>query len=112
MICREPDTPGRARVIGSLIGDSVQLLLDAVNGGVEVLDLSEVYQLDHNAVRALARLWPWRCSLLACPRWLTLGLARLRCNGEASARLMRRARRPDARHVEVSRVEPLATSRR
>jgi len=81
MISREPDTPSRARVIGSLTGDTVHLLFDAVNGGVEVLDLSEIDQVDHNAVRTLARLWPERCSMLACPRWLEVWLARVRRNG-------------------------------
>ena len=39
MISREPDTPGRARVIGSLTGESISVHLDAVDGGVSVLDL-------------------------------------------------------------------------
>ena len=80
MICREPETPSRARVIGSLTGESIPVLLDAVDGGVSVLDLSEVDQVDHTAVRALARLWPERCALLGCPRWLELWLARVRRN--------------------------------
>ena len=41
MISPEPGMPGRARVIGSLTGDAVRVLLDAVDGGVVVLDLSE-----------------------------------------------------------------------
>lgn len=81
MITREPDAVGRARVIGSLTGDSVKVLLDAVDRGVAVLDLSGVDQVDHHAVRALATLWPDRCTLLACPRWLELWLARVRSHG-------------------------------
>ena len=81
VISQEPAAPGRARVIGSLTGDSVQVLLDAVNGGVAVLDLSELDQIDHHAVRVIARLWPERCTLLNCPRWLEVWLARVRRNG-------------------------------
>ena len=81
MISREPDAPSRARVIGSLTGDSIQVLLDAVDAGAAVLDLSGIDQIDHHAVGVLARLWPRRCTLLACPRWLELWLARVRHNG-------------------------------
>jgi hypothetical protein len=78
MIRRDPDEPRRARVIGSLTGGSVQVLLDAVDGGVAVLDLSGVDRVDHDTVGVLAGLWPRRCTLLACPRWLELWLARAR----------------------------------
>lgn len=81
MISREPDAPRRARVIGSLTGDSVRILLDAVDGGVAVLDLSGIDRVDHDAVGVLAALWPKRCRLIACPRWLELWLARVRRNG-------------------------------
>jgi hypothetical protein len=81
MISPVPGAPGRARVIGSLTGDSVRLLLDAVKGGVAELDLSEVSQIDHHAVRVMAMLSPQRCTLLNCPRWLELWLARIRHNG-------------------------------
>jgi hypothetical protein len=81
MITREPDMPTRARVIGALTGDTVQALLDAVDDGVAVLDLSRVHQVDDRALRALAKLWPKRCALLGCPRWLELWLARVRRNG-------------------------------
>lgn len=81
MISREPDAPTRARVIGSLTGDSIGVLLDAVHSGVAVLDLSGVDRVDHHAVGVLAALWPRRCTLLACPRWLELWLARVRRDG-------------------------------
>jgi hypothetical protein len=75
MIRMDPEAPGRAaRVIGSLTGDAVQVLLEAVEGGVTVLDLSEVDQVDDAAVQVLARLSPGRCSLVACPRWLEMWL--------------------------------------
>jgi hypothetical protein len=77
MIVHEPGAPGRARVIGSVSGDAIRILLDAVDGGVSVLDLSEVDQIDDAAVRVLAGLWPERCTLLNCPRWLELWLRRV-----------------------------------
>ena len=86
MISPEPGTPGRARVIGSLTGEAVQILLDAVDGGVAVLDLSEVDQVDESAVRVLAVLSLGRCTLLACPRWLDLWLARMRRDPRARER--------------------------
>jgi len=80
MIVHEPDAPGRARVIGSLSGDGIRILLDAVDGAVGVLDLSEVDQIDDAAVRVLAGLRPGRCTLLNSPRWLELWLARVRAH--------------------------------
>jgi hypothetical protein len=81
LISQEADDPTRARVIGSLTGNSVDVLLDAVDRGVAVLDLSGVEQVDHHAVRALAALWPDHCTLSACPRWLELWLARVHSHG-------------------------------
>ena len=78
MIVHEPDAPGLAHVIGSLSGDGIRILLDAVDGGVSVLDLSEVDQVDDAAVRVLVGLWPGRCTIVGCPRWLELWLARVR----------------------------------
>ena len=73
MITHDPDAPERARVIGSLTGDTVQVLLDAVDGGVAVLDLAEVVQVDDSAVHVLVRLGTERCALVACPRSSTAG---------------------------------------
>lgn len=78
MISPDPLAAGRARVIGTLTGDSVQVVLDAVNGGVTELDLAEVDRVDASAVRVLAVLSAGRCVLTACPRWLDLWLARVR----------------------------------
>jgi len=78
MITRDSGASKRACVIGSLTGDAVQVLLDAVDEGVAVLNLSEVDQVDDHAVRVLAALWPGRRVLLECPRWLELWLARVR----------------------------------
>ena len=80
MITEEPGAPERARVIGSLTADTVQILLDAVDSGVAVLDLAEVVQVDDSAVHVLTTLRAERCTLLACPRWLELWLARVRGN--------------------------------
>jgi ABC-type transporter Mla MlaB component len=81
MIRPDPNAPGHARVIGSLTGDTLHVLLDAVSSGVSVLDLSDVNQVDQSGVRALAELWIERCTLVGCPRWLELWLARSRRNG-------------------------------
>jgi anti-anti-sigma regulatory factor len=78
MIREVQGTPGLARVMGSLTSDTVQALLDAVDGGASALDLSEVEQIDDAAVRALAGLCLERYTLVACPRWLELWLARAR----------------------------------
>jgi hypothetical protein len=75
MIAQVPGAAGSARVIGSLTADTVQIVLDAVDSGVAVLDLAEVIQADDSAVRVLARLRAECCTLLACPRWLELWLA-------------------------------------
>jgi hypothetical protein len=106
MIRMEPEAPGRtARVIGSLTGDAVQVLLDAVDGGVTVLDLSEVDKADEAAVQVLAGLSPGRCSLLACPRWLEIwldsvhGSARLSKGRAAESRPNRREGRVDAANL-------------
>jgi hypothetical protein len=75
MIRMEPEAPGRAaRVIGSLTGDAVQVLLEAVDGRVTALNLSEVDQVDGEAVQVLAGLSAGRCALIACPRWLEMWL--------------------------------------
>jgi hypothetical protein len=81
MIVHQPDAPGQARVIGSLSGDGIWILLHTVDGGVSVLDLSEVDQIDDAAVRVLVGLSPGRCTILDCPRWLELWLARVRDGG-------------------------------
>jgi len=76
MIIPEPGAPERARVIGSLTGDTVQILLDAVDGGVAALDLSEVDRADDSVVHVLARLSRERGTLLTGPRWIELWLSR------------------------------------
>jgi ABC-type transporter Mla MlaB component len=78
MIVEDQAAPRRARVIGSLTGDAIQMLLDAVDRGVAVVDLAEVDQVDDAAVRVLAWLWPERCTIVDCPRWLDLWLRRIR----------------------------------
>jgi len=78
VVAEEPGQPVRARVIGALTGDAVQVLLAAVDRGVALLDLSQVDDVDEAAVRALAGLLPRRCSLVACPRWLELWLGSVR----------------------------------
>jgi hypothetical protein len=74
----EPGAAERARVIGSLTGEALQILLEAVNRGVTVLDLSGIDEVDDSAVHLLASLSPERCTFVACPRWLELWLASVR----------------------------------
>jgi hypothetical protein len=88
MISREPGAPGRARVIGSLTGDGIRIVLDALQSGVAILDLSEVDQVDESGVRALTTLSAERCTLVSCPRWLELWMARL--GAEAASDRVRR----------------------
>lgn len=78
MIRPETGEPHRARVIGELTGEAVDILLAAVECGLTILDLSEVDQADDGAVRALARLRPERCALVFVPRWLELWIANVR----------------------------------
>jgi hypothetical protein len=78
MIVEDQAVPRRARVIGSLTGDAIQMLVDVVDRGVAVVDLSAVDQVDDAAVRVLAWLWRERCTILDCPRWLELWLRRVR----------------------------------
>jgi hypothetical protein len=78
MLVHEPGAPGKARISGSLTGDRIRIVLDAIATGVAVLDLSEVDRVDDRAVRALAGLSPERCTLEDCPRWLSLWLERVR----------------------------------
>jgi hypothetical protein len=82
-ITEEPGMPGRARVSGSLTGAAAALVLDAVASGVALLDLSRVDRIDDPALRVLAGLRPERCTLLGCPRWLVLSLARARLSEAA-----------------------------
>jgi len=84
MIVQDPGVPREARVIGSITGDGIQIVLDAIDRGLAVLDLSEIDRADDSAVRALADLRPERCKLQNCPRWLELWLARVR-GGDGTA---------------------------
>jgi hypothetical protein len=82
MIRPEPSVPGLARVIGSLTGDAVQVLVQAVDRGARVLDLSEVDRADAAAIRFLADLKRDRCLLVACPRWIELWIERAQRDSE------------------------------
>ena len=81
MIRLETAPTGRVRVIGSLEGPALKLLVDAISGGAVFLDLSEVEQADESAVRLLAGLAPELCTLEACPTWLALWIERVRQPG-------------------------------
>ena len=78
MIRLEEGAGGRVRVIGSLQGPALTVLSEAICRGPVVLDLSEVDQADENAVRLLARLVPERCTIAACPTWLSLWIDQVR----------------------------------
>jgi hypothetical protein len=85
MIRPEPGVPDHARVIGSLTGDAIRILIEAVDCGVRVLDLSEVDQADAAAIQILAGLGRDRCTFVACPRWLELWLTRARLNTKGAS---------------------------
>jgi hypothetical protein len=74
----EREAPGRARVTGALVGESVGLLRDELARADAVLDLSGVEKADEVAVRLLAGLPPERCPVVSCPRWLALWVERTR----------------------------------
>jgi hypothetical protein len=68
----EPGTTDRVRVIGALTGPPLELLLEMVGRAEVMLDLSEVCEVDSDAVRLLAQLAPDQYKLLACPKWLAV----------------------------------------
>ena len=72
MLQLETNPPERVRVIGALSGAALLMLLDMVKTAEVPLDLSEVREVDTDAVRVLARLSPGVCDRLACPSWLAL----------------------------------------
>ncbi len=78
MIRIEREAAGRARVTGSLVGESVRLLRDELSRADAVLDLSGVEKADEGAVRLLAGLSAESCPLASCPRWLALWVERVR----------------------------------
>jgi hypothetical protein len=72
-VIRVDDGPReRVRVIGTLLGEQLQMLLEAVQGSYVALDLAGVNETDLDAVRLLARLPDEQCRTLACPKWLAL----------------------------------------
>jgi hypothetical protein len=68
----------RVRVIGSLEGPPLAMLLGIVGDGSLALDLSEVQEVDLEALGTLARLPGERFRLVACPKWLARAIARER----------------------------------
>jgi hypothetical protein len=66
----ESGSTDRVRVVGALTGPPLELLLEMVGCADLMLDLSEVREVDSDAVRLLAQLAPHQYRLVACPRWL------------------------------------------
>jgi hypothetical protein len=66
----ETGSTDRVRVIGALTGPPLELLLEMVGCAEVMLDLSEVHEVDSDAVRLLAQLAADQYKLLACPKWL------------------------------------------
>lgn len=60
----------RVRVVGALTRPPLELLLEMVGRAEVMLDLSEVREVDSDAVCLLAQLPPDQDRLLACPPWL------------------------------------------
>ena len=70
----ETGSTDRVRVIGTLTGPPLELLLEMAGRADVMLDLSEVREVDSDAVRLLAQLAPDQYKLLACPKWLAARL--------------------------------------
>ena len=68
----QTSAPERVRVIGPLTGAVLLMLLDMAKAAEVLLDLSEVSEVDTDAVRVLAQLGPGVHDRLACPSWLAL----------------------------------------
>jgi len=67
---RETGSTDRVRVIGALTGPPLELLLEMVGRAEVMLDLSEVREVDSDAVHLLAQLPPEQWKRLTCPKWL------------------------------------------
>ena len=83
---RETGSSDGVRVIGTLTGPPLELLLEMVGRAEVKLDLSEVREVESDAVRLLAQLAPDQYKLLACPKWLAVRIEmerRPRPSGEA-----------------------------
>ncbi len=74
----EPSPEDRVRVIGTVTAPALELLLEMVGRAELLLDLSEVREVDSDAVRLLAQLSPDQYGLLACPKWLAFRVERER----------------------------------
>ena len=72
MLQLETSPAERVRVIGPLTGAVLLMLLDMAKAAEVPLDLSEVSEVDTDAVRVLAQLGPGTCDQLACPSWLAV----------------------------------------
>ena len=72
MIQIEASPRDRVRVIGALTGAALKTLFEMVKTTEVLLDLSQVREIDAEAVQLLARLAPERCDRLASPKWLAL----------------------------------------
>jgi hypothetical protein len=68
----ETGSSDRVRVIGALTGPPLELLFEMVGHAEVMLDLSEVREVDSDAVRLLAQVAPDQYKLLACPKWLAV----------------------------------------
>jgi len=68
----ETGSTDRVRVIGALTGPPLELLLEMVGRAELMLDLSEVREVDSDAVRLLSQLAPDQYKLFACPKWLAV----------------------------------------
>ena len=75
---RETGSSDGVRVIGTLTGPPLELLLEMVGRAEVMLDLSEVREVESDAVRLLAQLAPDRVGLLASPNWLAFRIERER----------------------------------
>ena len=80
----ETGSTDRVRVIGALTAPPLELLLEMVGRAEVMLDLSEVREVDSDAVRLLAQLAADQDKLLACPKWLAVRIEMERRSGPSA----------------------------
>jgi len=66
----EVSPPARVRVVGALMGAALETLLEMMKATEVLLDLSQVREVDTDAVQLLTWLAPEPWSRVVLPKWL------------------------------------------